>query len=164
MQPCGIDRVLLCSESLCQASSKFFQSPILHGVFGCASILRMTLRGRRSFSAGEFECAGLAQDVTDKIIKLAAAEALPVVDRHGISGFPLDRNQAGFHEQIKPAISILQLQRALSSLRIVPENLRPSRATAVTAVFGRASVGLENRIANLAHPDDRVQTLRGLQR
>src|SRR5271169_1369606 len=38
---------------------------------------------------------------------------MTVVDRHGLSGFPLDRHQAGFHEQVKPAISILQLQRGV---------------------------------------------------
>ena len=61
----------------------------------------MTLRRRRR---GRVRMASLSENVTDQIIKLSAAESLPVVDGHGMSSFPLDRNQAGLHEQVKLAI------------------------------------------------------------
>jgi hypothetical protein len=53
---------------------------------------------------------GLSQNVSDQIIQFGAAESPPVVDRHGSSDLSLHRDQAGLHEQVKPAIGILQLQ------------------------------------------------------
>ena len=57
--------------------------------------------------------AGLSLNVTDQIIKLTAAESLPVVDRHGVCSFPLDRDQTGLHQQVKLATCVLQLQRGV---------------------------------------------------
>src|SRR5580693_7233693 len=71
--------------------------------------LLISSRCRRGIVRG----ASLVQDVTDQIIKFAGVESLSVVARHGLCSFSLDRHQAGFHEQVKSAISILQLQRGV---------------------------------------------------
>jgi len=91
----------------------------------------------------------LALNVGDKIIDLAVAKAMAVVAWHGLARFPLDRREAGFHQQIKSAISILQLQRGVvfvpdhsGKLSTIPR--RSNRC------FRRSSGRPDNRITNLA--------------
>lgn len=91
--------------------------------------------------------AGLSQYITDQIIKLGATESLPVIDGHRVTDFPTHRNQARLHEQVKPAISILQLQRGVVFI--------PDYAGELSAIprgcgrrLLRCSSGPENRIAN----------------
>ena len=91
---------------------------------------------------------GLAQNITDEIIKLSSAQPMPVVDRHRFSGFPLHRDQAGLHEQIKSAISILQLQRSVVFVPNHSGKLAPiafNRSRGLLLFSARA----ENRVANL---------------
>src|SRR5271156_512527 len=91
---------------------------------------------------------GLVQNVTDQIIQFASAEPMPVVNRHRILSVPLHRDQAGPHEQIKPAVSILQLHR-----RVV---LIPNHAGEPASILSNHGRGLllfsarpKNRVANL---------------
>jgi hypothetical protein len=87
------------------------------------------------------------QNVSDEIINLSAAESLPVVAWHGISQFPLNGDQAGLHEQVEPAIAILQLDRG-----IVFVSNHAGKPPAILHNCGRGLLRppgrLENRIAN----------------
>src|SRR5580693_466043 len=74
-----------------------------------------------------------------------------IINRHGISAFPLDRDQARLHQQVKPAIFILQLQRRIVFI--------PNRSGKFATISSSRGHGLslfpiwpQNRIANLIPP------------
>src|ERR1700691_478197 len=88
--------------------------------------------------------------IADQVAEFSGTELFLVIDVHGSSGTPLDRNQARFHEQIKPAIFVvLQLDGGVVFVTNRTGELSTILCNRGRCVFAPSST-VENCVAYLA--------------